>query len=57
MLAWLGYMKHGEAQKRVFLLKMYPPNLKDDYEEQAKAFVGGLVDSVLRQPAAVGAGA
>ena len=28
MLSWLGYMKHGEAQERVFGLKMPPPNLK-----------------------------
>ena len=28
MLSWLGYMKHGEPQERVFGLKMPPPNLK-----------------------------
>ena len=50
MLSWLGYMKHGEPQKRVFRLKMPPPNLKPDFEEQAKEFVDGLVDG-LRQPA------
>jgi flavodoxin len=50
MLSWLGYMKHGEPQKRVFLLKMPPPNLKPDLEEQANEFVDGLVDG-LRQPA------
>ena len=50
MLAWLGYMKHGEPQERVFLLKMYQPNLKPDYEEQAKAFVDGLANGVLQQP-------
>ena len=55
MLAWLGYMKHGEAQGRVMGLKMYPPNLKPDYEEQAGAFVDGLVEGVLRQPIPVGA--
>jgi hypothetical protein len=54
MLAWLGYMKHGEPQQRVFFLKMPPPNLKPDYEEQARVFVDGLVDSVLRQPTPVG---
>ena len=52
MLSWLGYMKHGEAQSRVFLLKMPPPNLKPDFEKQATAFVDGLVDGVLRQPVA-----
>lgn len=54
MLAWLGWMKHGEPQERVFGLKMYPPNLKPDYEEQARSFVDGLVDTVLEEaPAAV----
>jgi flavodoxin len=47
MLAWLGYMKHGEPQERVFLLKMYPPNLKPDFEEQARNFVDGGVDQVV----------
>ena len=48
MLSWLGYMKHGEPQEHVFGLKMSPPNLKPDFEEQAKEFVDGLVDDVLR---------
>jgi flavodoxin len=53
MLAWLGYMKHGEPQDRVFGLKMYPPNLKPDYEEQARTFVDGVYDQVFaQQPAA-----
>ena len=37
MLSWLGYMKHGEPQERVMGLKMPPPNLKPDFEEQARA--------------------
>ena len=54
MLSWLGYMKHGQPQERVMGLKMPPPNLKPDYEKQARGFVEGLVDSVLeRRPAAV----
>jgi flavodoxin len=52
MLSWLGYMKHGEPQKRVFLLKMPPPNLKPNYEEQAKSFVDGVADQVFGQPTA-----
>ena len=56
MLAWLGYMKHGEPQARVFGLTMYPPNLKSDFEEQANAFADGLADGVLRRPVAAGAG-
>jgi menaquinone-dependent protoporphyrinogen IX oxidase len=46
MLSWLGYMKHGQPQERVMGLRMPPPNLKPDFEEQAKAFVGGLLDSI-----------
>ena len=53
MLSWLGYMKHGEPQDRVIGLKMPPPNLKPDFEEQAQAFVGGLVDRILH-PAPTG---
>jgi len=49
MCSWLGYMKHGQPQERVFGLKMPPPNLKPDYEEQARRFVEGLVDGVLRR--------
>ena len=52
MLSWLGYMKHGEPQKRVFLLKMPPPNLRADYEEQAKAFVDEVVEKAF-SPSAV----
>jgi flavodoxin len=47
MLSWLGYMKHGEPQKRVMGLSMPPPNLKPDFEEQAQSFVTGVVDQVL----------
>ena len=47
MLAWLGYMKHGEPQKRVFLLTMYQPNLNVGFEEQAQTFVDGLADQVF----------
>jgi hypothetical protein len=51
---WLGYMKHGEAQERVMGLKMPPPNLQPDFEEQAKTFAGGLVDGILQPVAAKG---
>jgi hypothetical protein len=54
MLSWLGYMKHGEAQERVIGLKMPPPNLQPDFEEQAKTFAGGLVDGVLQPVTAKG---
>jgi flavodoxin len=56
MLSWLGYMKNGEPQELVMGLKMPPPNLKSDFEEQAKTFVDGLVDG-LPQPVAASTGA
>ncbi len=52
MLSWLGYMKHGEPQARVFGLGMPPPNLKPDFEDQARSFVDRVVDEVLHQPVA-----
>lgn len=55
MLAWLGYMKHGEPQERVMGLKMPPPNLKPDFEEQARSFVDGIVDEVFHQPGSASA--
>ena len=55
MLSWLGYMKHGEPQKRVFLLKMPPPNLKPDFEEQARDFVNGVADRLFGPAASVSA--
>jgi hypothetical protein len=51
MMSWLGYMKHGEAQEHVMGMKMPPPNLQPDFEQQAKTFADGLVEKVL-QPAA-----
>ena len=56
MLSWLGYMKHGEPQERVAGLKMPPPNLKPDYEEQARSFVDTVAEGVFgRQLTAVDA--
>ena len=51
MLSWLGYMKHGEPQERVMGLKMPPPNLKPDYEEQARKFIADVTNKTLGQPA------
>ncbi len=45
MLAWLAYMKHGEARERVLGLKMPPPNLKPDFELQAQRFINGVARS------------
>ena len=46
MMSWLGYMKHGEPQDRAMGLTMPPPNLRPDFEEQAKTFADSLVDRV-----------
>jgi len=56
MLSWLGYMKHGEPQARVFGLKMPPPNLKPDFEEQARSFIDSVLNRVAGEPAAGGKG-
>jgi flavodoxin len=50
MLAWLGYMKHGETQQHVLGLTMPPPNLQPGFDDQARAFVDRLVEGVIRQP-------
>ena len=52
MLSWLGYMKHGEPQARVFGMSMPPPNLKPDFEDQARSFVDSIVDRIADQPVA-----
>src|SRR3954454_2686389 len=51
MLSWLGYMRHGEPKQRSLGLKLPPPNLRSDFEEQASTFADGLLDRVL-QPVA-----
>jgi len=52
MMSWLGYMKHGDPQEHVMGLKMPAPNLKPDFEDQARRFADRLVDRVL-QPVTV----
>ena len=46
MMSWLGYMKHGEGQKRSMGLKLPPPNLKPDFEEQARTFANQLANGL-----------
>ena len=52
MMSWPGYTKHGEPLKRSMGLKLPPPNLQPDFDEQAKNFADGLVDRVLQPVAA-----
>ncbi len=47
MLSWLGYMKHGEAQEHVMRMKMPPPNLQPNFEEQVRKFVAGVSERAL----------
>ena len=47
MLSWLGWIKHGEPQERVFGMKMPPPNLQPDFPEQAKSFIDRVADRAL----------
>ena len=57
MLSWLGWIKHGEAQKRVLGMGMPPPNLQPDFEEQGKRFIEEVADRALSHRAeAVAAG-
>jgi len=55
MLSWLAFMRHGEPKERFLGVWMPPPNLGPGFEEQARSFVDGLADGVLRQPLGVGA--
>ena len=50
-----SFMKHGEPKERFLGVRMPPPNLGPDFEEQARAFVDGLAAGVLWQRLGVGA--
>jgi hypothetical protein len=43
-------MRNGEPKERFLGVRMPPPNLGPDFEEQTRSFVDGLADGVLRQP-------
>ena len=53
MLSWLGYMKHGEPQEKMFGMKMPPPNLKPDFEQQARIFIDRVASKSAERPVAV----
>ena len=46
MVSWLAYMKHGEPRERVAGVRMPPPNLKSDFERQARSFVDRVAQPV-----------
>lgn len=52
MLSWLGYMKHGRPQERVLGMEMPPPNLKPDFDHQARSFVDRIVARTAERPVA-----
>ena len=47
MLSWLGYMKSGQPQERVFGMKMPAPNLQPGFEEQGRSFINRVADRAL----------
>lgn len=54
MLSWLAFMFFGGPRGHFLGIRMPKPNLQPGYEEQARSFVDGLMDSVLRKDAATG---
>jgi menaquinone-dependent protoporphyrinogen IX oxidase len=54
MLSWLAYMKRGEPKARLLGVKLPPPNLKPDFEQQAQGFVDKLADRVLAERSTFG---
>lgn len=52
MLSWLSFMFFGGPRGHFLGIPLPPPNLKPDFEEQAKSFADSLVESVIRKPVA-----
>ena len=50
MLSWLAYMKRGEPRERILGVRMPPPNLKPDFEQQARSFVDRIADQPSGAP-------
>jgi len=53
MLSWLSYMRYGEHRERSFGLKLPLPNLKPDFEDQARDFANRLLDLAAQKRASV----
>jgi menaquinone-dependent protoporphyrinogen IX oxidase len=54
MLSWLAFMFFGGPRGHFLGIPLPKPNLKPDYEEQARSFADGLVGTVTeRRPATV----
>jgi menaquinone-dependent protoporphyrinogen IX oxidase len=50
MLSWLAYMKRGEPRERILGVKMPKPNLKPDFEQQARDFVTRIAAQTAERP-------
>ena len=44
MLSWLAYMKRGTPRERVLGVKLPAPNLKPDFEQQARRFIERIAE-------------
>lgn len=56
MLSWLAYMKRGEPRERILGVRMPAPNLKLDFDQQARSFIERVIDRAGgRSRASVGA--
>lgn len=44
MLSWLAYMKRGTPRERILGVRMPAPNLKPDFEQQARRFIERVAD-------------
>ena len=53
MLSWLSCMKRGEARDRILGVKMPRPNLKPDFEQQARSFIERVAVKSANRPVAV----
>ena len=53
MLSWLAYMKRGEARERILGVKMPKPNLKPDFEQQARTFIDRVAIKSADRPVAL----
>jgi hypothetical protein len=52
MLSWLAYMRRGEPRERILGIKMPKPNLKPDFEQQARSFIDRVAVKSADHPVA-----
>ena len=54
MLSWLGYMRLGKPKERAMGMQLPPPNLKPDFEQQAREFIDRVLDRAFGRPNGAG---